>query len=292
MQASFWWTWHDLTCLLLEKEKNFKKTVWGIPAGTIADFSTYKRLALSIKPLSHWYWYWLNWYWLNYNYFIQHFFWVSPDSGGNFYSLILAGSKMPAERRRGALEGAVASGCPWGPPRVYLDQTHPLWCKRTDLWAAALDASAVCITCWAKRWFVLMEQAGRRLGPDDWARGRREAAVAYRKPPYRTLPRVYRWMLVHLSPRERAKCICLACRVSSMAVVGCRLPPRPWLLAVSLSAVLAAAHPSACSALYTMPSRYSKPDALAIVCDAHGEQSLQSGRLWVLWWCIAFSVLY
>ena len=35
--------------------------------------------------------------------------------------------------------------------------------------------------------------------------------------------------------------------------------------------MLAAVHPSACRALYTMPLRYSKPDARAILCNAHGE---------------------
>jgi len=59
----------------------------------------------------------------------------------NFCSLIHCHDKL-AQRHRGALQGAVASGCPGGPPRVCLDQTHSLWCKRTDLWVAALDASA------------------------------------------------------------------------------------------------------------------------------------------------------
>ena len=59
-------------------------------------------------------------------------------------------------------------------------------------------------------------------------------------------------------------------RVSSWLrwVVACRHALDSWQ---SLLAVLAAAHPSACSALYTMTSRYSKPDALAILCNAHGE---------------------
>jgi len=150
----------------------------------------------------------------NYGYMIRQFFWVFPDSDGNFCILIVM--TMLAQRQRGAVQGALASGCPWGPPRVCLDQTHSLWCKRTDLWVAALDASA----------------------------GSCQAGVSW---------------------RSRAG---------------------------GFESALAAAHPSACSALYTMPSRYSKPDALAILFNAHGEQGLQSGRLWVPWWCIAFFVLY
>ena len=83
------------------------------------------------------------------------------------------------KRNRWDLQGAVASGCPGGPPRVCLDRTHSLWCKRTDLWVAALD-----LHCPHRA------HPGCLGGGLDSARGRREAAVAYRKPPYRTLPRV------------------------------------------------------------------------------------------------------
>ena len=169
---------------------------------------------------------------------------------------------MTSSRHRGALQGAVASGCPGGPPRVCLDQTHSLWCKRTDLWVAALDlhcphrAHPGCL--------------GEGL---DSARGRREAAVAYRKPPYRTLPRV--------RPCKRSSCVWqrVNCCVSSSLwwVVACRHALNSWQ---SLSRLCLLQH-TACSALYTMPSRYSKPDTLAILCDAHGEQSRESGRLWV-----------
>ena len=67
---------------------------------------------------------------------------------------------------------------------------------------------------------VFMEQAGSL----DSARGRQEAAVAYRKPPYRTLPRV--------RPCDRASCVWqrVTCCVSSWLwwVVACRHALDSW----------------------------------------------------------------
>ena len=62
----------------------------------------------------------------------------------------------------------------------------------------------------------------------------------------------------------------------------CVHPHRCAALSLSLAACVSprCVHPpSAYSALYTMPSRYSEPGALAVVLDAHFEHSLHSGRL-------------